>query len=69
MHLQWLQQLKCRLGRHRAGRYSAYCAQALQDAPRVKFRVQFRDSAGLARLDVKVDAVNERHAINWVAAG
>ena len=69
MHFQWLQQLKCRLGRHPAGRYCAYCGRALQDAPLVQFQVKSRDIAGLARLDVRVDAVDERHAINLAAAG
>lgn len=69
MYLQWLQQLKCRLGRHRAGRYCAYCGQTLQDAPWMRFRVKSLDIGGLARLDVSVQAVDERHAINLVASG
>jgi len=69
MHLQWLQQWKCRLGRHASGRYCAYCGRVLQDRPLTRFRVKSRSVAGLAALNVSVEAVDERHALSLVAAG
>jgi hypothetical protein len=69
MHMQWLQHCKCWLGKHPAGRYCAYCGQALQNRPLMRFRVKSRHIVGLAGLDVSVEAIDERHALSLVAAG